>query len=921
MKRFDLFRYIRSIGLARSVTLMVGAMGATALFVWTLGFAMTTLSQRATLAKEMTEPYDCWVSTARAGAAAVKGFGMQELVPGSPFLMIRQEVVDAVKASPLVASMDVVSVFRTQIRYEGFTTLSTTPPLGMGMAAASQYAPAFMRGQVTQGRWPAADADTPEVAVFDSAFLSRNLELPPIGSTLQLSTGQGVINATLVGLLKSRKWVSGFPTGFVSDNVMRTLMPDFADPSQVNILLCRTGRDDAALALREELIATCGEETGCRVLDRRSLVAELQTDLLKNFRRQAPLLLVLAVLMAACLIGTAVRISIQTRLRVFAQYRILGMTRGQLVRFIVRELAVLLAVAWVLGCAAGFAILATFTRLHAEDFPDGIPSALYAAAPLLALALLAAVAAVMLAGPLKKLFRSEPLTGLNPEAVTPLSVSPLKTALGLALTPTVLLLLIPFRCAPVTRSALILLVGFPCHLLGLYWLLPALLRTADHALSFGRHVLLRNSTGRSYGRTQALIITLMAGLGSYCAIQIWGASMMAPFVPTRELPDVVASFEPTGIPPAAMTRFAHIEGVRDFATFTANQYVLDEPLLEKIERFAGSRPIQNNVLVFNSSDGFQPLDNKTRDIRTSLFSGTPGGCVIPEMFARQGGFTLGDDLTIRRAQPDGTITLHTWKISAIVPLNWHLFTARAGLRARGGAPFGTLAPVFISDPGFLPPAFGPPPPRRDGADSVPRPAPAPLPQFAWFNLAPGAAFADVDTRFKELLGEIRAELPRPAGPGGPDRGEARVTLHRRDEISEGTLARGAQLIGALAQLPFYALILLTVGIVAIVQANIQSRSNEFAMLRGIGMTRRQLFALLCNEVALLLICGIAASVLFGVCIGWVFTAWTRAWMPFGGLPIRLHIPWLLLVKGIALTLALGMAYALIPIIGFMRRKT
>jgi len=105
-----------------------------------------------------------------------------------------------------------------------------------------------------------------------------------------------------------------------------------------------------------------------------------------------------------------------------------------------------------------------------------------------------------------------------------------------------------------------------------------------------------------------------------------------------------------------------------------------------------------------------------------------------------------------------------------------------------------------------------------------------------------------------------------------------------------------------------------------VQANIQSRKNEFAMLRGIGMTRKQLFAQLCGEVALLIASGVVVSVLVGVCIGWVFTAWTRAWFPFGGLPIRLHIPWLLLLHGIALTFLLGMAYALIPICGFMRRK-
>ncbi len=889
-------RSIRSIGLARSVTLMVGALGATALFVWTLGFAVTTLAQRQTLAVEMTEPYDCWISTGRAGAAATKGFGMQELVPGAPTLMIEESVVAAAKASPLVRSMDAVAVFRAQVRYEGLTTLSTAPPLAMGMAAATQYAPEFLRAQLTAGRWPESGAATPEVVVFASMFLDRGLPLPEVGTTLQLSTGQGVINATLVGLLPERKWVSGFPTGFVSDDVMAALLPDFADGTQANLLLCRTGRADAAMVLRNELVAKCGEKTGIRVLDRGSLVTELQTDLLKNFARQAPLLLVLAVLMAACLIGTAVRISIQARLRVFAQYRILGMTRGQLVRFVTREIFSLLAVAWALGSAAGLGIVVVFTRLHAADFPDGIPASLFVSGPLLALALVVVVSAVMLAGPLKKLFRSEPLAGLSPSPVTPLRVSWARTIAGVALTPMVLLLLLPFHCTPMTRSVLILVVGFPCHLFGLYLLLPALLSVIDHALSTGGRVLLRNSTGRSYGRTQALVITLMVGLGSYCAIQIWGASMIAPFIPTRELPDVIASFEPQGISPPLMDRFAKVEGVRDFQSFTAEQYVLDDAVQARIERFAGARLKQNNILVIN-------LRELPKGLAFSAGSGAgieKGGCVIPEMFARHGGFAVGDAITIRRVEADGTITPHTWTITGIMDLNWHLFTARAGLRGRNGSPFGTLAPVFVSDPNFRP------------AASFFNPRAAELSPFAWFNLAPGARFADVDTRFKELLGETRATTPR---------GEVRVTLHQRDEISDGTAAHGAKLVGVLARIPFYALVLLTVGIVAIVQANIQVRDKEFAMLRGIGMTRRQLFALLCNEVALLLLCGVAASVLFGVCIGWVFTAWTRAWLPFSGLPIRLHIPWLLLAQGVGLTLALGMAYALIPIAGFMRRKT
>lgn len=904
MTRF--IRYFRSIGVARSVTLVTGATGATALFIWTLGFAATTLSQRTTLAKEMTEPYDCWISTARAGAAAVKGFGMQELVAGSPTLMIVPEVVAAAKASPLVQTLDAVAVFRTQVRYDGSTALEVGPPVSMGMTPASRFEPEFLQASLTQGRWVDHASGKPEAVLFESTFTGRDLPVPPMGTVLQLSTWHGVIDATLVGVTKERKWVSGFPTGFVTDDVWTTLMPEYAEGEHANVLLCRTGRPGVALALREELLAKCGEDTGIRVIDRNGLVTELQTDLLKNFARQAPLLLVLAVLMAACLVGTAVRISLQARIRVFAQYRILGMTRGQLVAFVVRELAVLLCAAWVLGSLIGFGILIVFTHCHAADFPDGIPAALYAWGPLAALLLLAVITAAVLVKPLRALFHAEPLAALSPEKIVPKKISFRRTVAGLVLVPLVLLLLLPFSCPPLLRSTLIICVGLPTHLLGLWLALPAMLGGIDHLVARRRQsVLLRHSTGRSYGRTLALIITIMAGLGSYCAIQIWGASMIAPFIPSRELPDVIIHVEPGGLPEPQMRSFGEIEGVRDFEPFDAEQYVLTDDILDKITDFAGIRPLQNNILLFNIAN--LP---RLKFVAGSAAGLEDGGCIIPMMLARQGGFKPGDPITIRRMADEDTEVNHTWRVTGIVDVNWHLFTARAGLRGRSGT-FGTLGPVFVNDPGL--------PQRETWTNRLlpPGAARGPRFQFAWFNLAPGASFDRVDAAFKTRLAGFRQAMPQPPGRLG----ELRITLNRRDEIADGTFSHGNELVGELARLPFYSLVLLTVGIVAIVQANIQSRDKEFAMLRGIGMTRRQLFALLCNEVALLLFCGVLLSLLFGLCIGWVFTAWTRAWMPFGGLPIVLHIPWMLLLKGVGLTFGLGLLYSLIPITSFMRRES
>ena len=143
----------------------------------------------------MIEPYDCWVSTGRAGGVAPKGFGIQELMPGAPTLMIVPSVIEATRQSPLVVSVDAVSIFRAQIRYEGFTTLSTTPPLTMGMSAVSQYRPPFMGALLTHGRCPLADVDAQFKALLGEIRQGGAQASPP--SRARGGAGGGEMRVTL----------------------------------------------------------------------------------------------------------------------------------------------------------------------------------------------------------------------------------------------------------------------------------------------------------------------------------------------------------------------------------------------------------------------------------------------------------------------------------------------------------------------------------------------------------------------------------------------------------------------------------------------------------------------------------------------------------------------------------------------------
>jgi len=90
-------------------------------------------------------------------------------------------------------------------------------------------------------------------------------------------------------------------------------------------------------------------------------------------------------------------------------------------------------------------------------------------------------------------------------------------------------------------------------------------------------------------------------------------------------------------------------------------------------------------------------------------------------------------------------------------------------------------------------------------------------------------------------------------------------------------------------------------------------------MRAVGMTRGQLGLMLLGEALMTGLCGIALSLVTGFCIGWTFTGWTRAWMPFGGLPVSLDIPWLVILQGVGFACALCVVMAALPILCLVRR--
>ena len=125
-------------------------------------------------------------------------------------------------------------------------------------------------------------------------------------------------------------------------------------------------------------------------------------------------------------------------------------------------------------------------------------------------------------------------------------------------------------------------------------------------------------------------------------------------------------------------------------------------------------------------------------------------------------------------------------------------------------------------------------------------------------------------------------------------------------------------MGELARIPLWSLLILSFGFVSLLAANVRAMAGELRTLHAIGMTRGQLGRFLLAQALLLCVVAAVLSLLLGLSIGWGFTGWTLAWMPFGGLPTVLVLPWARLAEGLAVLLAATLIVTPLPIAFLVR---
>jgi len=377
-------------------------------------------------------------------------------------------------------------------------------------------------------------------------------------------------------------------------------------------------------------------------------------------------------------------------------------------------------------------------------------------------------------------------------------------------------------------------------------------------------------------RPLGMFIALAFGYGAFVAVEVWGASLTKPFVPSKEWPDAIVSILPGGVSAFDIEKLRALPGVRWIAELQPLQVNLD-PLEEMGERGKSYR----NALLMASErlPNFRFVQGERGAAEKAIAKGD--ACVITEMMARARRLRLGDSLKL----DCGRGHKMALTVVGIVDLNWHMVTSRGLVRGMNRMPVNTDGPVFVSFDTLA------------ACDA--RPQEFVRMTHLWLDFDPAflaehGVFPAGRIVEREIVDALNGAWTE--GKGGEVLGNT-VRLHARDEISDGTLAHGAELIGAMARIPFIFLAVISFGFIALLVASADARRREFVVMRAVGATRVQIARVLVGDAMRVVVGAVAAGLAGGALVGWLCTAGTRAAMANWGLPPCFVLPVVLCLEG------------------------
>lgn len=408
---------------------------------------------------------------------------------------------------------------------------------------------------------------------------------------------------------------------------------------------------------------------------------------------------------------------------------------------------------------------------------------------------------------------------------------------------------------------------------------------------------LDSSSLRPRSRRLGMAFAFAFGFGAFVAVEIWGASLMRGFVPSPEWPDAIVSLLPGGASSFDIGKLRGIRGVKRISELLPLQVDLKDGASAKTVKRPGRGEYRPNAL-FLAAEWLPEFDFVEGDhASASKALREDGGCVISLMMSRARSLHKGDSLRLL-VGGRGPKTEVALPIVGVVDVNWHMVTSRGLVRGMNGAGGMTDGPVFAS---------------FDTVESLdPRPAAHVRMTHLWVEYEKD--FLDANGVFgaaRIVEREITSRI------GGTN--DFTVRLHARDEIADGTLAHGSDLIGQAARVPFVFLAILAIGFIAMLVAEADAAKNEYAVLRAVGATRTQLTARLAAAALKTAAWGIATALPFGALAGWLFAIKTASVWP--GMPHYFVVPWRIIAEGALGAVVFALLVAVPTAMSIIKRAT
>ncbi|MDX9981626.1 MAG: ABC transporter permease [Lentisphaeria bacterium] len=798
----------------------------------------------------------------------------------------------------------------------------TGPPLTANLFAVNPatFSPP---AELPPGQWLSKDGRADECIVIDRQQADR-MQVR-VGETIGVTQAGAQIKFTVCGICEATRPFGRSGNVYVTTAAAARILGK-PEPPPSNLALVKLA-DPAAVAAFAEVLR--GQARDLQVATATDIAASLDGGR-QGFADMGKWVILLSLVASLLIVFTTLNLGLAKRLRQFGLLRAVGANRCQVGALLLLESLLLGALGTLFGLLLGYLVLVGTAARHAALYPNGavlspwvfIWAAVCGLGGALAATLLPAVAAM----------RQSPLSMMaNESGGQPRRRIAWAAVLGLLLLVPALILSAPIVLVAATRAKWFGMIGLPGILVGGVLLAPALVVLVGRlvrpllALIFRLPATLVDAElTRHLGRSVAVAMALAAGFGSFVAVSTWGSTMLKPFLPTPDCPDLALTFRPNGLPPEALADLQAVPGFKQCLPVYTRQFRFGPETQAAIERNAIVKGRAGGVILVGL-DLRQGLLGPDPLFAPNLLGGDPDTaiarleagthCLIPSSFASQANLKTGDFIELGApADADTPAEAATaplrFAVAGIYTTPWHLLTKKAGMRGLHGSGADVQAMILVA-----------------GTVAQPLARNERLTTF-WINYTDDFRALPTDERL-DRLHERFETLTQACGPGTytvPETGEtihleaAWANIGDMPYVIEGIHEHAGNIIGGMARLPLWSLLVAALALANTMTTSMRIRRWSLGVMRAIGLSRSQLLRLVFAEALLVGICGCAIGLIGGLYSGWVTARLAHYVFHFSGITIEMVIPWPALLRGTLLALATMLPAALVPAIATASRQ-